>query len=401
MADVAPTTLAQELYDALAAGDRDVLDRVLHPDFSGRATEGLPAELGGEHPDRRAMRRNFWGRIAEHYTAAAHPSEMVALDDGRLLVRGRYIGTARTTGRPLDAEFAHVLSVTDGAISRLEQLTDSQLWTDALAVDGIGRTLTTIDFSVADGVATIRLDRPDDRNAIDLALAEDLLEVARRCAADRSVRAVLIEGAGPDLTVGGDISYFGDTGADELGDVLRRMTGPFHEAFAVLAGLDAPIVTAAHGAVAGGGLGFVYTADIVLAAPNTRFVTAFAAIGLSGDGGGTWHLPRLVGERRAAKMYLENYPLGAEEALEWGLITEVVPADDLARVAREKARTLAAGPTRAFAAMRNLLQKSATSTFVEQLTAEVEAIVQTASTQDASNALAAFIDKRRPSFEGR
>ncbi|WP_299574875.1 enoyl-CoA hydratase-related protein [uncultured Williamsia sp.] len=401
VADGAPAVLAQALYGALAAGDREVLDHVLHADFSGRATEGLPVGLGGEHPDPRAMRRDFWGRIAKHYTAAAHPTEMVALDDGRLLVRGRYTGTARVSGRALDAEFVHVLTFADGAISRLEQLTDSHLWCSALGADDRGRTLTTIDFSVEYGVATIRLDRPDHRNAIDLTLAEDLLEAARRCAADRSVRAVLIEGAGTDLTVGGDIAYFGGDSSDELGAVLRRMTGPFHEAFAILASLDAPVVTAAHGSVAGGGLGFVYAADIVLAAPDTRFVTAFAAIGLSGDGGGTWHLPRLVGARRAAKMYLENYPLGAAEALEWGLITEIVPASDLSRIARERARALASGPTRAFAQMRILLHASSTSTHTEQLHAEVEGIVRVASTHDASEALTAFVQKRRPTFEGR
>lgn len=107
------------------------------------------------------------------------------------------------------------------------------------------------------------------------------------------------------------------------------MTSPFHEAFRILSRIDAPIVTAAHGAVAGGGLGYVYAADLVVAAEGTKFVTGFADLGLSGDGGGTWHLPRLIGARRAAEVYLRNTPITAADALRWGMVNAVVPADEL------------------------------------------------------------------------
>jgi 2-(1,2-epoxy-1,2-dihydrophenyl)acetyl-CoA isomerase len=169
----------------------------------------------------------------------------------------------------------------------------------------------------------------------------------------------------------------------------------------VLSRVDAPIVTAAHGSVAGGGLGYVYAADFVMAAENTKFVTAFAALGVSGDGGGTWHLPRLIGPRRAAEVYLRNTPIEAAEALEWGLINEVVSADELRSRATAVATELAHGPTRAFARMRALLRSSWQNDLSTQLLAETEAINATGNTADVANAIAEFSAKRRPQFTGR
>ncbi|MEV6768439.1 enoyl-CoA hydratase-related protein [Nocardia sp. NPDC051030] len=260
--------------------------------------------------------------------------------------------------------------------------------------------LDTIEYSVADGIATLCLNRPAARNAIDLRLAEELLIVARRCAGDRNIRAVLITGNGPALTVGGDIEYFTESSA-AYGELFRRMTGPFHEAFRILSRLEVPIVTAAHGSVAGGGLGFVYIADFVLAAEGTKFATGFAAIGLSGDGGGTWFLPRLVGPRRAAQMYLRNRVLDAHEAADWGLITEVVTPGELAVRADALVRELAAGPTKALGQMRALLRASWDNTLSEQFVEESEALAATGNSADAAHAIECFAAKRRPTFEGR
>jgi 2-(1,2-epoxy-1,2-dihydrophenyl)acetyl-CoA isomerase len=179
------------------------------------------------------------------------------------------------------------------------------------------------------------------------------------------------------------------------------MTTPFHEAFRVLSRIDVPIVTAAHGAVAGGGLGYVYAADLVIAAEGTKFVTAFAALGLSGDGGGTWHLPRLIGPRRAAEAYLRNRPIDAAEALQWGLINEIVPAEQLRSRAEAVARELAAGPTRGYARMRALLRDSWRNDLSTQLQAETDAIRDTGDTADAARAIADFAAKRRTDFTGR
>jgi 2-(1,2-epoxy-1,2-dihydrophenyl)acetyl-CoA isomerase len=168
----------------------------------------------------------------------------------------------------------------------------------------------------------------------------------------------------------------------------------------ILSRIAAPIVTAAHGAVAGGGLGYVYAADLVVAAEGTKFVTAFAALGLSGDGGGTWHLPRLIGARRAAEAYLRNRPIEDVEALRWGLINEIVPADELRGRATAVARELADGPTRGFARMRALLRESWHNDLSTHLHAETEALRHTGDTSDAAGAITAFATRRRPEFTG-
>jgi 2-(1,2-epoxy-1,2-dihydrophenyl)acetyl-CoA isomerase len=389
----------RSLYRALAAGDKEALGQLLHPDFIGHVTAGLPLGVGGEHVGPEAMRTGVWWQLGRHYRVAPQPDEFWALADGRLLVAGYYRGEARRSGKKLEAAFHHVIAFDDdGRVTSLDQLTDSAAWIEAL--DEQAR-LETIDYRVSDGVATVCLNRPEARNAIDPRMSLESLVVARRIADDRSVRAVLICGDGPSLSVGGDIDSFPSDESTPYGELLERMTTPFHEAFRVLSRIDAPIVTAAHGAIAGGGLGYVYAADLVLAAEGTKFVTAFAALGLSGDGGGTWHLPRLIGARRAAQAYLRNTPIEATEALEWGLINEIVPAEELRARALALATELARGPTRAFARVRALLRDSWHNDLATQLQSEIEALSATADTVDAAGALSAFRAKRAPRFTGR
>ncbi|MFE9322305.1 enoyl-CoA hydratase-related protein [Nocardia sp. NPDC052278] len=389
--------LAADLYNALAAGDRERLVALLHPRFEGRTTEGLPFELGGVYRGPDAMRRDFWGRIAKHYTARAVPTRFNWLDDGRLAITGRYTGNARVGHGKLDAEFIHILTFTQGRISGLIQLTDSERWCEALTPDS---GLRAVELSVTHGMAVLRLNRPYQRNAIDQTMADDLYEAAQRCAARSDLRALVILGNGPTFTVGGDITVFADTEPEELSTTLRRMVTPYHEALRIFAELPAPVVTAVHGSVGGGGLGMVYCADIALAAEGTKFATGFSALGLSGDGGTSWYLPRLVGMRRAQALY-QGRVLDAREAREWGLISEVVDPEQLEEIALNRAETLASGPTRAYAEVRTLLRNSESSTLSEQLTAEIDALARTAATVDAARAVRSFITKSKPIFEGR
>lgn len=396
--DATARALVEGLYDALAAGDRAAIGAVLTDDFTGRLTPGLPFGIGGEHVGAEAMVRDGWFAIGAHWWVRAEPASYTLLGDGRLQVQGTYRGKGRASGLPFEAWFVHQWELRDGLLSGLTQLTDSAAFVAALGEQPA--PLETMDLTVADGLATLRLSRPDERNAIDQRFADELLVAAVRLAGDPAVRAVLIVGDGPALTVGGDIGYFTSQG-DDLGATLRRMTTPFHLAFEVLASLDVPIVTVAQGPIAGGGLGLVYAADLVVAAEDARFVTAFGALGLSGDGGGTWHLPRLVGPARAARAYLLNEPIDARQALDWGLVAEVVPAPDARARGEELARRLADGPTRAFARMRALLRESWDRSLPDQLGAEVESLVACAGTEDARGATDAFLAKRRPTFHGR
>jgi 2-(1,2-epoxy-1,2-dihydrophenyl)acetyl-CoA isomerase len=264
-----------------------------------------------------------------------------------------------------------------------------------------GPMTSAVEFGSDGGLGVIRLSRPGTRNAIDPEFVDDLHEAVQRCAADETLRALLIHGEGPSFTVGGDVAMLARTGPDELPAVLRRMTTSYHAALQILDRLPVPVVAAVHGAVAGGGLGLIYVADIVLAAEGTRFTAGFGGLGLSGDGGGTWFLPRLVGLRRAAELYLGQRVLQADEAAAWGLITRIVRAEDLAAEAESVARQLAAGPTRAFAETRTLLRRSYDVSLGDQLLAETAALARTAGTRDATHAIESFLAKSRPEFRGR
>ena len=397
---------ARDLYAALTAGDQARLAQLLHPGFVAKATDGLPLNLGGVYNGAEQAWQEFWGRIGQHFRVRAQPQDFHQLAGGGLLVTGRYAGKARATGVPVDAAFAHVLRFTGGRISELVQYTDSARWTQALdghppAEKAGRRELTVVDFELSDGLARIRLNRPAAHNALDLDMALDLNEVALRCAETPGLRAVLLTGEGPAFTVGGDVKLFASTPHAELADLVGTMITPYHEALDRLARLDAPIVCAVHGAAAGGGLGLMHCADLVLAAEDTKFTLAFSTLGLSGDGGSTWFLPRMIGARRAAELFLEPRVLTAREAQEWGIVTRVVTTDALEEEALAVARRLAAGPTRAYAELRRLLHDSWHRTLPQQLAAEQQAQRRALATADSAEGIEAFKSRREPDFQGR
>jgi 2-(1,2-epoxy-1,2-dihydrophenyl)acetyl-CoA isomerase len=386
--------LARALYTALAAGNREQLDALLHPEFTGRTAEGMPFGIGGDHDSPTAMRRNGWGAIARHFEAHAEPEKFLDLADGRLLVTGRYRGRGRQGGAALDAAFAHLIAFDQGRIKSLEQFTDTARWHDAA-----GR-LRTVLLDFESGVATLRLNRPDKGNAIDERMAADLAEAATQIAERTDVRAVLITGNGPNFTVGGDLGLFAGTVREQLPNRLRRMIDSYHLGIERLTGIDAPIVAAVRGGAGGGGLGLMYVADIVVAAEDARFALGYGALGLSADGGNTWFLPRMVGMRRAQELFLLNRRLTAQEALAFGLVSRLAPDDAVESQASALAAQLAAGPTRAFGAVRRMLRQSFETGLSDQLDAEKESIVAASSTDDAREGIAAFAAKRRPQFRG-
>lgn len=389
-----PADLARALYDALAAGNRDQLDALLHPKFTGRTAEGMPFGIGGDHDSPAAMRRNGWGAIARHFEARAEPEEFLDLADGRLLVKGRYRGRGKQGGAELDAAFAHVIAIDEGRIKSLEQFTDTARWHDAAG------PLRTVLLDFTDGLATLRLNRPDKGNAIDERMAADLAEAATRIAERTDVRAVLIAGNGANFTVGGDLGLFAGTAREQLPNRLRRMIDAYHLAIERLTGIDAPVVAAVRGGAGGGGLGLMYVADIVVAAENARFALGYGALGLTADGGNTWFLPRMVGMRRAQELFLLNLRLTAQEALAFGLVSRLAPDDQVENEAATLAAKLAAGPTRAFGAVRRMLRQSFETGLSDQLDAERESIVVTSATDDAHEGIAAFVAKRHPRFRG-
>jgi 2-(1,2-epoxy-1,2-dihydrophenyl)acetyl-CoA isomerase len=246
------------------------------------------------------------------------------------------------------------------------------------------------------GLATLRLTRGDAGNAIDREWVADFGEAVHGCA---GARALLICADGPAFTVGGDLKHFASRLAD-IAAALQEMVPGYHQALGELADLPAPVVAAVQGPIAGGGLGVAFCADIVLVTPKTRFVCGFSQLGLSGDGAGSWFLPRIVGPRRAAEMMMLNRCVSAEEAVELGLATRVVDGAELEAEARAIALRLAAGPTVAFGQMKRLLRKSWTASLHEQLEAETAAMLECGHTADAREGVDAFANRRAPEFSG-
>jgi 2-(1,2-epoxy-1,2-dihydrophenyl)acetyl-CoA isomerase len=255
------------------------------------------------------------------------------------------------------------------------------------------------ELTVEDGVARLRLVRGDARNAIDPGMVRGLGEAVAACAEAGGVRALLISADGPSFTVGGDLRHFASE-LERLPQELDEMVGGYHEALGTLAELPVPIVCAVQGGAAGGGLGLLWCADMVVAADDLKLATGFTRLGLNGDGGSSWWLPRLVGMPRARELLIGGRVLNAAEALEWGLVSRVVPLAELEAEALAAVRELAAGPTLALGEIRRLLAGSGARSLHEGLAAEHEAMIRTGATSDAREGVTAFVERRAPRFAG-
>jgi 2-(1,2-epoxy-1,2-dihydrophenyl)acetyl-CoA isomerase len=257
----------------------------------------------------------------------------------------------------------------------------------------------TVLLEVRDGVAHLTLNRPTEANAISPELAADLLAAATAIERDPSARVVLLSGNGSRFCGGGDLGGFHAAG-DDLPSELRTLMPVLHNAIGGLVRGDAPIVAAVHGSAAGAGMGLVAMSDIVVAAESTKFVMAYTQVGLTPDGSSTWFLPRIVGLKRALELALTNRVLSAQEALDMGLVTKIVPEADVLDEAAAIAAKLAVGPTVAYGIARRLLLTSTEDTFETHLAREADGIVRASATADAREGIAAFVEKRTPTFTG-
>jgi 2-(1,2-epoxy-1,2-dihydrophenyl)acetyl-CoA isomerase len=245
-------------------------------------------------------------------------------------------------------------------------------------------------------VARITLNRPDAANGITQELAAELGQAAYDCAEDSSVRAVLLTGAGRFFCAGGDVKEMVSYG-DRAGAELKKLADLLHRAVTTLARLDAPLIVAVNGVVAGAGIGLAVAGDLVLAAETATFTTAYTNVGLSPDGGTTFALPRLIGLRRTQELLFTNRRLSAAEALDWGLVTRVVPADELAGEAAALAQRIAAGPADSHRSIRRLLLETFDNSLEKQLELEARGISACAD-GDGREGVAAFVEKRAPKF---
>lgn len=265
---------------------------------------------------------------------------------------------------------------------------------------GMSSDEVVVRLEVADGLGRITLARGADHNRIDADVITQLDAAIGRCATSSAVRAVLITAEGPAFTVGGDLTMFGGLDAAVFSDRIGRLTQRYHAVIERMVTMDPPVLVAVHGHAAGGGLGIVLAADIAIAADTARFGLGFAGVGLTGDGGTTWFLPRVAGRRLAQRLFYLGERLDAGEALEAGIVTEVCPAAEVVARAEAIALRLATGPTRAFGGVKRLLAASSSATLAEQLAAESEAMRLAALTPDAVEGVAAALDGRAPAFSG-
>jgi 2-(1,2-epoxy-1,2-dihydrophenyl)acetyl-CoA isomerase len=260
-------------------------------------------------------------------------------------------------------------------------------------------TYQTITIDVTDKIATITLNRPERMNACSLDMAGEINDALSADLGD--ARCLIITGAGRGFCSGADLSARGERSISGGEGSYVALTRHYNPLMLNLARLNIPVITAVNGAAAGVGCSIGLAGDFVIAGKSGYFLQAFVNIGLVPDGGASWMLPRMIGKARATEMMMLGEKIGAEKALEWGMIYKVVEDADLLAEARALATRLANGPTMAYATMRKNILVAMENSYSEQLLAEAEGQRIAGSSADAMEGGLAFLEKRKPNFKGQ
>jgi 2-(1,2-epoxy-1,2-dihydrophenyl)acetyl-CoA isomerase len=255
-------------------------------------------------------------------------------------------------------------------------------------------------FDVDDAVATITLNRPAARNALTAEVKTELLDALRRSSSDTTIRSVILTGAGQAFCAGQDLREHADSMSQgsSPGETVRQHYNPI---VTLIATMPKPVIAGLPGVAAGAGASLAFACDFRIAARRASLLMAFARVGLTADTGASWTLQRLVGTARAAELLMLAEPISADQALSLGLVTDVVPDDELTRRVKELASRLAAGPTAAYGAIKESLLYAAAHGLAESLEKEAELQARLGETQDHRDATAAFLNKSQPEFHGR
>lgn len=255
-------------------------------------------------------------------------------------------------------------------------------------------------YARADGVATITLTRPEQRNSLDTATKEALRDALAEAADDSAARCVVLAGEGMAFCVGQDLREHAELLRQEEAAVWNTVPEHYNPIVLAIATMTKPVIAAVGGVAAGAGAGFAFAADLRILGESAGFNLAFAGVGLSADSGASWTLPRLVGYGRATELLLRPRTVGAAEALEIGLANRVVPDERLGDEASTLALELAAGPTIAYGAIRSALAYSAGHGLADSLAYEAQLQAECGSTADHRAAVDAFLRKEQPEFHG-
>ena len=251
-----------------------------------------------------------------------------------------------------------------------------------------------------EGVARLRLNRPDASNGMDVPFLQALHAAVMRLHGESRVRVVILSGEGKNFCAGGDVKTFAAQG-DALPDYLREATAWLGMVASALIRLRPPVIASVHGfAAGGGGLGLVCAADLVVAAESARFMSGAVRVGMAPDAGSSVTLAQVVGLRKAMEILLTNPVLTAADALEIGLVTRVVPDADLESEVMALARELAAGAPHGLAATKRLVWDGLGASVESRLSEEARTVSELGRTADAREGLAAVIDRREPKFTG-
>ena len=258
----------------------------------------------------------------------------------------------------------------------------------------------TIEFAINKGVALLKLNRPDALNSFTAAMHAEVRAALTLAATDKAVRAVLLTGNGRGFCAGQDLNDRAVAPGEampDLGDSVEKYYNPL---IRLLTTMEKPVICAVNGVAAGAGANIALACDIVIAARSASFIESFARLGLIPDSGGTWHLPRLVGMARAKGLALLGPKVSAEQALDWGMIWQVVDDAQLLSTALELAEQMATQPTRGFAFTKQAFAASAANTLDAQLELEKELMRAAGRTHDYKEGVAAFLAKRAPVYRG-
>lgn len=258
-------------------------------------------------------------------------------------------------------------------------------------------TYQFITFAIERCVATIALNRPEKRNALTPEMADEIRDALAHC---EGARAILLKGEGQSFCSGADLS---DVGERRLSSdaAYESLTKHYNPMLLAIAQHELPVVAQVQGAAAGIGCSLALACDFCLAGEDAYFKLAFVNIGLAPDGGASWHLPRLIGSARAARLMMLGDELPAPRAAEWGLVHSHVPNSALAEEGRALAERLAHGPTKALGAMKRNLANSLDASLADAMEAEAKEQRTIAETADAREGIEAFLQKRAPQFKGQ